>query len=209
MTAVLPFLSLQICVDQHREVRFALAGMEGAPLFRELVEGHYAGLYRFGLSLARRPDVAEDLVQQTFLQWARKGHTLREEGKAKTWLFTTLYREWLNVKRRENRVEVVEFDPELHGGANEEASVQVSAEDGAMVMTALNRLDDNYRAPLILFYMKEMSYKDISQVLDVPMGTVMSRLSRGKDMLRKALQAVLAGESVPAVQVKETRPVNT
>lgn len=204
MTMAFPIWAHQFCVDQASEVRFASPGMEGAPLFRELVEGHYEGLYRFGLSLARRPDVAEDLVQQTFLQWARKGHTLREEGKAKTWLFTTLYREWLNMNRREKRVEVVEFDPEIHGGADEDSAAPVNAEDGALVMAALNRLEDNYRAPLILFYMKEMPYKDIAQVLDVPIGTVMSRLSRGKEMLRKSLRALVA-ETTEATPLKSAR----
>ena len=161
-------------------------------MFRELVDSHYEGLYRFGLSLCRQPGTAEDLVQQTFLQWAKKGHTLRDEAKAKTWLFTTLYREWLNIRRRETRVEMVEFNPEIHdGGDLDPEETTVTAEDGALVVEALGRLDDTYRAPLVLFYMKEMPYKDIAEVLGVPIGTVMSRLSRGKDMLRKALRSVL------------------
>ena len=63
--------------------------------FAQLVDAHYAPLYRFALSLARNGSDAGDLVQQTFFIWATKGHGLRELSKAKSWLFTTLYREFL------------------------------------------------------------------------------------------------------------------
>ncbi|MFP6879595.1 MAG: sigma factor, partial [Roseibacillus sp.] len=63
--------------------------------FEELVDAHFQPLYRFAFSLAKDPDRAADLVQQTFVIWAQKGHQLKDRSKAKTWLFTTLYREHL------------------------------------------------------------------------------------------------------------------
>ena len=60
-------------------------------------------LYRFALSLSRRESDAADLTQQTFLLWAKKGHQLRDPGKVKTWLFTSLYREFLGRKRQQDR----------------------------------------------------------------------------------------------------------
>ena len=60
--------------------------------FRQLVDQYYAPLFRFALSLARSEADACDLTQQTFYLWARHGHALRDLAKAKTWLFTTLYR---------------------------------------------------------------------------------------------------------------------
>src|SRR3954470_6703622 len=76
--------------------------------FSNLVESHYSGLYRFALSLAKNPADASDLTQQTFFVWATKGQTLRDAAKAKTWLFTTLYREFLRVRRRSGRVTAIE-----------------------------------------------------------------------------------------------------
>ena len=68
--------------------------------FSQLVDLHYPSLYRFALSLARSEADACDLAQQTFYVWAKKGHALREAAKAKSWLFTTLYREFLRGRRR-------------------------------------------------------------------------------------------------------------
>lgn len=71
--------------------------------FEELVDAHYQALYRFAMSLARDTDTAGDLVQETFCIWAAKGGQLKDRSKAKTWLFTTLHREFLSLRRRASR----------------------------------------------------------------------------------------------------------
>lgn len=159
------------------------------PSFEQIVDTHYQGLYRFALSMCRRDATAQDLVQQTFLQWARKGHTLRDAAKVKTWLFTTLYRDWLSQARKEKRHEEIEFEPDLHGATQEEPA-EPPRVDGATLQRALDELPASYRAPLVLFYLKEHSYKEIAETLGVPIGTVMSRLSRAKDLLRSILQRI-------------------
>lgn len=178
---------------------------EPAPSFQQIVDAHYQGLHRFALSMCRRADVAEDLVQQTFLQWARKGHTLRDRTKVKTWLFTTLYREWLGQARREVRHPEVEFEPDLHGvegPAEDEPEPRV---DSATLQEALERLDPGHRAPLVLFYLKELSYREIADTLGVPVGTVMSRLSRAKDRLRSILRS-LQDDNAPSNLLSLPRP---
>lgn len=161
---------------------------ETVPSFEQIVDAHYQGLYRFALSMCKREATAQDLVQQTFLQWAKKGHTLRDASKVKTWLFTTIYREWLSIARREKKHEQVEFEPDLHGSMQNEDDGENPRVDSATLQTALEQLDPNYRAPLVLFYLKELSYRDIAETLGVPIGTVMSRLSRAKDSLRAILR---------------------
>lgn len=161
---------------------------EAVPSFEQIVDAHYQGLYRFALSMCRRESTAQDLVQQTFLQWAKKGHTLRGASKVKTWLFTTIDREWLAIARREKKYEEVEFEADLHGSPQPEDEGENPRVDSATLQSALEQLDPNYRAPLVLFYLKELSYRDIAETLGIPLGTVMSRLSRAKDSLRAILR---------------------
>ncbi len=154
--------------------------------FEKLVEDFYMPLYRFALSLSRQESDAADLTQQTFLLWASKGHQLRDPTKVKTWLFTSLYREFLGRKRQQDRFVEAESNPEAISAQAVPASV-VNQLDGDIVQRALFALEEIYRAPLTLFYLQQLSYKEIAETLEVPIGTVMSRISRGKEQLRKAL----------------------
>lgn len=171
--------------------------------FTQLVDAHYAPLYRFALSLARNQADAGDLVQQTFYIWATKGHALREAAKAKTWLFTTLYREFLRGRRRDARSTSLE---DLPPGGSELAAEEVDRVtrlDAGVVLAALQEVDEVFRAPLTLFYLEELSYAEIAAALEVPIGTVMSRLSRGKAQLRAVLARAgraATGEVIPFKQ---------
>lgn len=157
--------------------------------FEELVDAHYQALFRFGISLTRSSDLASDLVQETFSIWAAKGEQLRDRSKAKTWLFTTLHREFLNQRRKSARFSGEPLDDEradaivAHEG---EAERQM---DGQRAIELLGALDETYRTPLTLFYLQQHSYKEIAEILDVPIGTVMSRLSRAKEVLRRQMNA--------------------
>ena len=157
-------------------------------VFTQLVDTHYAALYRFALSLARSSADARDLTQQTFYVWATKGSALRDLSKAKTWLFTTLYREFLRTRRRSQRLTALEdLPPGEQDVADELTPDQMEKLDGETVLAALQEIDEAFRAPLTLFYLQDLSYADIAGTLDVPIGTVMSRLSRGKTQLRARL----------------------
>jgi RNA polymerase sigma-70 factor (ECF subfamily) len=155
--------------------------------FQSLVDMHYVPLYRFALSLVHNESDAADLTQQTFFVWAEKGHQLREIGRVKSWLFTTLYREFLANRRRAQRHPEVDLEsvPEQEQTEEPEAGAELDAQD---LMAALQEVDEVYRAALVLFYLKEHSYREIAEILDVPIGTVMSRLSRGKLQLREILE---------------------
>jgi RNA polymerase sigma-70 factor (ECF subfamily) len=154
--------------------------------FQQLVDDFYMPLYRFALSLSRRESDAADLTQQTFLLWAKKGHQLRDETKVKTWLFTSLYREFLGRKRQQDRFVEAEEIAEAISAQSVPASV-VNQLDSEIVQRALFALEEIYRAPLTLFYLQQHSYKEIAETLEIPIGTVMSRISRGKEQLRQAL----------------------
>jgi RNA polymerase sigma-70 factor (ECF subfamily) len=170
--------------------------------FDGLVESFYTALYRFAFSLSRRESDAADLVQQTFYIWALKGHQLREKSKVKTWLFTTLYREFLARRRYDDRfIDIVDGDARLVEPAHL-SSAAVDELDAATVQDALHQLEARYRAPLTLFYMQQHSYREIADILSIPLGTVMSRISRGKAELRKALQDSIEYDARKVVQME-------
>ncbi len=158
------------------------------PDFQKLVDDYYEPLFRFGMSLAKNQEVASDLTQQTFFLWASKGHQLRDASKAKSWLFTTLHRAFLGGRRREVKFPHQEYDEVSHELPSVSPKV-VNEMDGTTVMDALLELDELYRAPMMLFYIEQHAYKEIAGLLDIPIGTVMSRLSRGKAEIRKILEA--------------------
>ena len=153
--------------------------------FQQLVDRQYAPLFRFGLTLAKSEAEAADLTQQTFFLWASKGDQLRDRSKTKAWLFTTLYREFLKRRRHEVRFPHVELDE----ACETEMSIlpNLNALDSATVLDALRELEDPFRAVLTLFYLEQFSYQEIAHMLEIPIGTVMSRLSRGKAQLRQRL----------------------
>jgi RNA polymerase sigma-70 factor (ECF subfamily) len=155
--------------------------------FEQVVSAHYEPLYRFALSLTRREADAADLTQETFERFAERGHQLRDRSKLKTWLFTTLYRKHLDTLQEASR-----FDP-----LDTEAAKEIAPDyaprtedevDGAMARDALWQLEEPYRSPLVLFYLRDHSYREIGEILQVPIGTVMSRISRGRELLRAKLQ---------------------
>ncbi len=166
-----------------------------SPVFTQLVDAHYGALYRFALSLARCEADACDLVQQTFYIWATKGAALRDAAKAKTWLFTTLYREFLRGRRRDVRIMAIEDLSPEEQELPAESIDYVRRLDGVQVVEMLQQVDEVFRAPLTLFYLEDLSYQEIATTLEVPVGTVMSRLSRGKAQLRAALAR--SGASAP------------
>ena len=172
--------------------------------FERLAEEFYMPLYRFAFSLCGQEADAADLTQQTFYTWARKGHQLRDSSKAKTWLFTTLYRDYLARVRSSERFVDVGDDLQFLEPLQIAASV-VESLDAAIVQQALRALDDRYRGPVTLFYMKQHSYREIAEILGVPIGTVMSRISRGKAELRVRLADLAAAAEGKVVQLGEPR----
>jgi RNA polymerase sigma-70 factor (ECF subfamily) len=157
-----------------------------SPSFETLVATYYEGLYKFAWSLTRSPDDAADLTQQTFLIWAEKGHALRDPSKVKSWLFTSLYREFLRQNKRGQRVTAIDQEI-LETRQDPDLVSNVRRMEAREALEALHQLDPVYREPLMLFYLEDLAYKEIAEVLDIPIGTVMSRLARGKAQLKNHL----------------------
>ena len=158
--------------------------------YEQIVAAHHEKLYRFAFSLAGNPDDACELTQETYVRLLTKGRQLRDRSKMKTWLFTTLYRIFLGWKRHTNRfshVDVYTAEAELPVLTAEMADQT----DGQTVLDALLGISEHYRVPLTLYYLRGFNYREVAELLEVPIGTVMSRLSRGKELIRQKLAARL------------------
>ncbi|MCZ6673461.1 MAG: RNA polymerase sigma factor [Verrucomicrobia bacterium] len=156
--------------------------------FEGVVDQHYQNLYYFALNLARNGVDAEDLVQQAFLKLA-KGHSkIRDISKVKSWLFSTLYRQFIDQKRRITRHPEIQYEESSADSFVAEPTGIGVGIDCEAVLSALKSLKESLRVPLTLFYFEHYSYQEIAELLDLPVGTVMSRLYRGKAELYKQLK---------------------
>jgi RNA polymerase sigma factor (sigma-70 family) len=151
-----------------------------------IVSELYSPLYRFAFGLTRNETQAADLTQETFLVLAKQHDQVRDFTKIKSWLFTTLRREFLRSLRTQSSHPEVELEPE-HQDQLVSDPAMFQAADAAIALKAMAQVDDGYRMVLELFYQGDLSYKEIATTLDIPIGTVMSRLSRGKKQLRTFL----------------------
>jgi RNA polymerase sigma-70 factor (ECF subfamily) len=165
--------------------------------FEDVVDRYYRPLYQFAFSLTGSEADAGDLTQHTFYTWRTKGEQLRDPTKVRAWLFTTLHRAFLQVRRRETHFPhyaLDQVDSELPCVSPSHASHL----DFADVMTALSKLDDIFRAPLALFYLEDCPYKEIALALNVPLGTVKSRIARGICQLQKLLAPAVCRQPIAA-----------
>ena len=151
--------------------------------FQSLVDLHYGPLYRFAMSLTRTENDASDLVQDTFLTWAEKGHQLRDLTKVKAWLFTTLHRRFLETQRHLSRFPHLELAEALDELPSVDPGL-VNQLDANTVVQLLARVDPQFQAAVALFYLEDYSYNEIAEILEVPLGTVKSRIARGLRQLK-------------------------
>jgi RNA polymerase sigma-70 factor (ECF subfamily) len=155
-------------------------------------------LYSAALRLTRNPSDAEDLVQETYLR-AFRGFAGFEEGtNLRAWIYRILTNTFINAYRKKQREPITVQDDEIEewylydrlSGAGVEASAESEVLDrlpDEEVQRALEALPEGFRMAVLLADVEGFSYKEIAEILDVPIGTVMSRLHRGRKALQKAL----------------------
>ncbi len=162
----------------------------------ELVQEHYGSLYRFGYRLSGSAQEAEDLTQEAFCQAQLKWHQLRDAKRARGWLFAILRNAYLHKVRDRKTTHVLSM--EEVGDIPERVPDPLPAIDPQRLQQALDELAEPFRTPIILFYFEDFSYRDIADQMDVPIGTVMSRLARAKEFLKSRLvQAPVLVAGVP------------
>jgi RNA polymerase sigma-70 factor (ECF subfamily) len=162
----------------------------------QLVGDFHQSLYAYAYRLTGSTADAEDLTQQTYLAAQQKLGQLRQVESARSWLYTILRNCYLKSFRRQlpmSAASVEDYRVEEH--ADESFESEPGEEiDREALQAALNALPDDFKLVLLLFYFEERSYQQIAAELDIPLGTVMSRLSRAKAQLRKALSSAQAAQ---------------
>jgi RNA polymerase sigma-70 factor, ECF subfamily len=153
-------------------------------------------VYRFALSLTRDASDADDVVQETFLRAYRSWHTFQPGSDARRWLFTITRNVFLRSREREKRhVDLEDGDLEslnsfaVHGQLQRDGSDQILSriDLGPALRRALDDLDEPFKSAVLLVDLEDQSYEAASQILGVPIGTVRSRLFRGRRILQDKL----------------------
>jgi RNA polymerase sigma-70 factor (ECF subfamily) len=172
--------------DRRRDEEFA---REALPYMDDV--------YRFAYSLTRNPSDADDLVQETFLRAFRSWHTFQAGSDARRWLFTICRNAFLRSREKvRHEVDVNDGDAEtlaavaLHAEMRDEGSDRILARvDLAPALTrAIDRLAEPFRSAVILVDVEDQSYEAAAEVLGIPVGTVRSRLFRGRRQLQESLR---------------------
>lgn len=163
--------------------------------FEQAALAHIDSLYGTAMRLTRRAPDAEDLVQDTYLKAFRAAHQFEPGTNLKAWLFTILHNTFRNMRRHDGR-NPVEVDSEAveravsDGPGGQSPEQMLSRRDlDADLKGALDALPDAFRQAVWLRDVEELSYAEVATVLGVPIGTVMSRISRGRRALLDGLQA--------------------
>jgi RNA polymerase sigma factor (sigma-70 family) len=172
--------------------------------FEDLAMPLLDSLHNFARWIARNPNDAEDLVQETYLK-ALRGFASFEPGtNFRAWMFQILRNTfWSSCSKLERRMTVA-MDLEEEGPAvaveNETPeTVLAKRSDSGLLQNAIDNLPVHYRETLLLCEVEEMSYREIAEILSIPTGTVMSRLSRARKAVRESLFGQLSTQGDPGV----------
>lgn len=167
--------------------------------FEQVALPHLDAVYTAALRLARNPDDAQDLLQETILRAFRFFHQFTEGTNCRAWLITILYNNFRNSYRRGSREQPAatneDFDREVETDSLRRDQTGVNPEDllgnrmlGYRIEAALETLPADFREALLLVDVQELNYQEVAIVLGVPLGTIKSRVSRGRALMREALR---------------------
>lgn len=171
------------------------ADADGDDRFAREALTHLDSLYGTALRLTRRPADAEDLVQETYLKAFRASDQFERGTNLKAWLFTILHNTYRNVRRHDFRnpvdvdSETVDRAADLVTEGQTPEQLLTRATLDADLQTALDALPEAFRQAVWLRDVEEFSYAEIAAIVEVPIGTVMSRISRGRRLLYERLAA--------------------
>lgn len=159
------------------------------PEIKEFLIPHVDLIFRCACRLTRKAHDAEDLTQETFYYAIKNFHQLKDLEKAKNWLFSILKNLFLKELEKNKKKIHIDFDSVSHTicGLSNVEEEHLKGEVARNLRLVLDKLDDRLKAPIKMFYFERLSYKEIAKSLGLPIGTVMSRIARGKVYIRREL----------------------
>ncbi len=160
--------------DDHQRLQYT----------EQLLDAHQAVVFRYAYRLSGCSSTAEDIAQEVFLRAFRSIHQLRDVAAARGWLLAIARNEFSRLCRK-SAAAGVDLDTQVVEIADEEQTPALDRNE--WVALALEQLPSEFRVVLLMFYFEELSYAQIAEQLDIPLGTVMSRLNRGKNHMKAAL----------------------
>jgi RNA polymerase sigma-70 factor (ECF subfamily) len=159
-----------------------LSGSELQKTYEDCVESCADALYRVAFRLTGNPTLASELVQETYLNAWKSLPTLSDPNKMKSWMFSILRNQYSKLIRKESRS--VSPSELIHEAAAQTAADTEAADE---VQAAIAQLDEKHRMPLLLVSMEGLSAEAAAGILDIPRGTVLSRLHRARQKLKSIL----------------------
>jgi RNA polymerase sigma-70 factor (ECF subfamily) len=176
--------------------------------FEQTALPYLDAIYTAALRLARNPDDAKDLLQETVLRAYRGFHQFKPGTNCRAWLLTILYNTFRTAYRRGGREQLAntneEFEQEIenrsfanHSPRDNPERMVAERMTGRLIEQALDAIPQEFREALLLVDLHELNYHEVAEVLEVPIGTVKSRVSRGRALMRCALEklSIFSGKS--------------
>lgn len=161
-----------------------------------LIEPLIPQLRRYARALVRDRAAADDLVQDCIERAIRRWHQRRTDGDARTWMFTILHNIFIDRRRQAQRRGRLLAIEDADASALASPPTQEDGMRQADILRALETLPADQRTVVLLISLEDLSYAEAAEVLDIPIGTVMSRLARGREKLRRAMEGDV--ETLPA-----------
>lgn len=158
-------------------------------LYETFVRSHARDLYRFAFRLCGRAELAEDLLQETFCEAWRSMGSLRDVHRSRAWLFQILRHRFAHSMRdgRRHPRTVMNIEDLESAASRPEPDLLSRMASQELLQMALDALDDRFKEPLLMVFMQGFTCREAAELLDVPLGTVLSRIHRARKFLRRFL----------------------
>ena len=168
-------------------------------LFRLLIERHQGHIFNLCYRMLRQFEEADDATQDTFLNAYRSLKRFRGDARLKTWLCRIARNECLNRLRHENMASLdqlltTDYSFQIADSTPSPLELIEQQETQSIVHEAINKLPHSYRLAITLFHLNGLTYEEISQVMEIPMGTVKTHIFRARELLKSKLQVFVEGK---------------